>query len=294
MEIIKLLRPHQWLKNMILFAGLIFSLHFRDPQYIIQAVYGFIIFCLLSSASYVFNDILDRERDRQHPIKKDRPIASGKVSVGSGVIIGIILAVISLAWAYFEGLEFFLAALSYFILVMVYSLKLKEIVIVDVLSVALGFVIRAAAGVLILHPLSTDIVLSPWLVICTILLALFIILGKRRHELLLLENGSGNHRPVLQEYTPALLDMMISIVTACVLLSYILYTMSDRTFEELGTNKMIYTVPFVLYGIFRYMYLIYSKNKGGSPEKLLVEDMPLIIDVFLWVLATIIIVLYKL
>src|SRR5579862_1569617 len=270
------LRPGQWTKNLLVFAGVLFGRRLTDPVAVGHAGAAFAVFCLLSGVVYLLNDVSDRDTDRQHPLKAQRPIASGalpvKVAIGSAVVI----AALALAGAFMLGLPFFGVAVLYLVLQTLYSGPLKHIVIIDVLTIAIGFVLRAVAGAVVVN---VDI--SHWLLVCTILLALFISLVKRRHELVLLAGGATSHRPILGEYSPYLLDQMIAVVTASTLISYIFYTISPETEEKFGTHWLGLTIPFPLYGIFRYLYLVHQREAGGSPADLLITDRPLLICVTL-------------
>jgi len=280
------MRPSQWIKNLFVFAPLIFAQKFFDFFLILKTVGAFLLFCILSSAIYILNDLLDIEEDKNHPRKSKRPIALGKISKNQAISIFIALSVVSLSLAFWLNKYFFIVALTYFILQVAYSIKLKRIVIVDVFIIAAGFVIRIVAGGLVI-----EVPISSWLLICTMLLALFLAMGKRRHELVILENMASNHRSSLKEYSSYLLDQMIAVVTASTLIAYCLYTISAETVEKFETKNLIFTVPFVLYGIFRYLYLIHNKEKGGSPESLIIKDKPLLIDILLWI-GTILFILY--
>jgi 4-hydroxybenzoate polyprenyltransferase len=278
--LLKMLRPKQWTKNLIIFAGLIFSENLFNLGLLGKSILALILFCGLSGSVYIINDILDLEKDRKHPQKSKRPLPLGEVKVPFAWGFAILLALFSLFFSFLQGLNFGLIALSYFLLVTLYSLFLKNIAILDVLSISLGFVLRVVAGAVIIK-----VLISPWLLICTTLLALFLALAKRRHELVLLEEKAIEHRLILQEYTPRLLDQMISVVTASTLMAYSLYTIWPETVEKFKTENLLLTIPFVLYGIFRYLYLIYRKNMGGSPEIILIKDKPLIISIILWLLV---------
>jgi 4-hydroxybenzoate polyprenyltransferase len=280
--LIKSLRPRQWTKNLIVFAGVIFAQKLDDPQALATAFVAFALFCFLSSSGYLINDLLDAESDRQHPEKSKRPIASGRLSRGAAVIAAVILALAGLALAFWINRLLGVLALSYFILTTTYSFTVKHIVILDVMSIAVGFVIRAASGAeAILVPI------SPWLLLCTFMLALFLALTKRRHELVLLENGATNHRPILAEYNTYLLDQMIAVVTASTLVCYSLYTLWPETVAKFHTHNLALTIPFVLFGIFRYLYLVHQKGEGGKPEKILVSDPPFIINMILWLMVAV-------
>jgi len=278
--IFKTMRPKQWSKNLLLFAALIFSQNLLNSAMLGETIIAFIIFCLLSGSVYILNDLLDLQQDRAHPRKSKRPLASGRLKPSIAIISGIVLVVLSLTNAFWLNTSFALVALGYFILQIAYSTLLKHIVILDVLAISTGFVLRAfAGGEVIAVPISS------WLLICTILLALFLALGKRRHELLLLEEDAVHHRKILYEYSPALLDQMISVVTASTVVAYALYTMSAETIKKFHTDNLKYTILFVLYGIFRYLYLIHQKNEGGSPEKILLNDKPLMLNIILYLIT---------
>jgi 4-hydroxybenzoate polyprenyltransferase len=280
------LRARQWTKNLLVFAGLIFSGGLHEPILLARSTVAFVLFCLLSGGVYLINDVLDAERDRAHPQKRHRPVASGRLrpsvalATGLGLLVGASLAGFALS------IHFGAVALAYAALLTAYSMGLKHVVIVDTLVIAGGFVLRALAGVVVL-----DIDFSYWLLLCTILLALFLTFGKRRHELLALEAGASDHRPILSEYSPQLLDQMIAVVTASTLMAYALYTMAPETQARLGTARLPLTIPFVLYGIFRYLYLLYRRDLGGNPSEHLLTDRALLLDVALWGL-TVVLVLY--
>lgn len=279
------LRPSQWTKNLIIFAGLIFGQRLLDPGAILHAAAAFVVFCALSGVVYLVNDVADREADRQHPLKRFRPIASGEVSVGAAMGVAAVLAAAAVAAAFALRLEFGIVAVAYLALQAMYSGPFKHIVIIDVLTIAIGFVLRAAAGAIVIaEPV------SHWLLIVTILLALFLALSKRRHELVLLAEGATNHRRILQEYSPYLLDQMISVVTASTLVAYAIYTVSPETTQKFNTDKLGLTLPFPLYGIFRYLYLVHQKEGGGSPSDLLLNDRPLLLCVALWAVTVALII----
>jgi len=283
-EIFKSLRPQQWIKNFFIFAPVIFSRNLLNPSMVLKTAAAFAAFCLVASAHYIFNDIRDLEEDRLHPVKSKRPLASGRLKTGPAVLSCVVIAVLGLAVAATVSRGLLIISAVYLVLQVLYSLWLKRVVILDVFVVAAGFVIRVVAG-----GLAIEVTISSWLLICTMLLALFLAMGKRRHEIVLLEGDAANHRPILKEYNTALLDQMISVVTASTLVAYCLYTISEETVAKFGTRKLIYTVPFVLYGIFRYLYLIYLKTEGGSPESLIIKDKPLLLDLFLWIAAAVLI-----
>lgn len=283
-NILKSMRPHQWTKNFFVFAPLIFSENIFNFPLVLRSFFAFAIFCALTGAIYIFNDLRDVDEDRRHPVKSLRPIASGRLGKTPALTAFAFLCVLSLALSLLLSLNFFLLSLAYVLLQLAYSGWLKHIVILDVLLVAAGFLLRVIAG-----GVAIDVGLSEWLLICTFLLALFIALSKRRHELIFLEKDASSHRPSLKEYSPYLLDQMISVVTASTVMAYCLYTISEETIAKFGSSNLIFTVPFVLYGIFRYLYLIHQKNEGGSPEILLFKDRPFFLSILLWIFSAILI-----
>lgn len=286
-DLIQSLRPTQWTKNFFIFAPLVFAKEFFALDLWLKTGAAFAIFCFFSGALYLVNDILDVEEDKLHPKKSQRPIASGRVAVSQAVASAVILSVLSLALAFVLNANFFIVCALYGGLQLAYSLKLKHVVILDVFIIAAGFVIRVVAGGLVIQ-----VPLSSWLLICTTLLALFLAMSKRRHELVLLEGNAPAHRPILKEYSAYLLDQMIGVVTASTVIAYCLYTVSEETVKKFGTSNLIFTTPFVLYGIFRYLYLVHQKGKGGSPEELIIRDKPLLLAIVLWI-AAVVIVLYS-
>ena len=279
------LRPEQWTKNLLVFAALIFAERLFDPAAFGAAFAAFAIFCGLASAAYLFNDVADRDSDRQHPLKSRRPIASGDLSVTAALSTAAVLGAMSVGGAFLVGTRLGLVAAAYLLLMGLYSGPLKHIVILDVLTIAIGFVLRAVAGAV-----AINVVISHWLLVCTILLALFISFAKRRHELVLLADGAMSHRPILGEYSPYLLDQMIAIVAACTLISYVFYTISPETIEKFHTSWLGLTIPFPMYGLFRYLYLVHRREGGGSPADLLINDRPLLACVTLWVVAVVLII----
>ncbi|PID56020.1 decaprenyl-phosphate phosphoribosyltransferase [candidate division KSB3 bacterium] len=280
--LIRAMRPNQWTKNLIVLSGLIFARELFDPQSLLRAIAAFFLFCLLSSTIYLVNDIKDVERDRQHPLKSKRPIAAGDLSLPAAWASAATLGVVALLGSFVLDFSFGVVALLYCALLCAYSFWLKHLVILDVLTIAIGFVLRAVAGAE-----AIDVEFSAWLLLCTILLALFLGLSKRRHELSLLGGKASSHRKILQEYSSHLLDQMIGVVTASTLMAYALYTMDDGTSEKFGTSYMILTVPFVIYGIFRYLYLVHQKDKGGNPSTLVISDKPILVTVALWGLLSV-------
>lgn len=278
------LRPTQWTKNAIIFAAYIFAL--GDPTQgitllslwtVIQAV---IIFCLLSSGIYLLNDIRDVELDRQHPTKRWRPIASGQVSTKDALTVSVILICASLAAAYLLLPIFFYVAAGYALMQIAYTFWLKHVAIIDLFVIAAGFVLRVVAGAVVI-----GVKISPWLLLCTLLLALFLALCKRRHEKVVLSATEGAARPSLENYDERLLDQFIGIVSAAIIITYAIYTLWPDTVAKFGTTHLCYTIPFVIFGIFRYLDLVYRLEKGDRPEKILLTDIPLIICIVLYGLS---------
>ena len=283
-EYLRLLRPRQWLKNVFVFAGLIFSRQFFYPDSIEKSIYAFVVFCLLSSCGYIINDILDYKEDRAHPVKSKRPIAAGKISRGQAAVVGALLLVLSLCSAYLLGAKFSYVCLIYLTVIVLYSTAIKNIVILDVLFVALGYVLRAIAGATVIA-----VEISSWLLLCTLLIALFLAISKRRTEIVLLGEGATKHRRILSQYSLGLLNQMIAVVTAACIVAYCLYTLAPETVVKFGTRNLIFTVPFVIYGIFRYLYITYQKVEADIPEKVLISDLPLQVCLVLWILTCLVI-----
>ena len=279
------MRPRQWTKNLFIFAALLFDLKLFDLTYAVRTVLAFVLFCILSGSVYLINDLTDIEKDRQHPVKRNRPLASGKLKRSWAVTAAVVVPPITLSLCFLLQPLFGLIALAYFVIQLLYSFGLKNVVILDVLIIAAGFVLRVAAGSAVAEAQR----FSPWIYVCITLLALFLALGKRRNELTLLDANALEHRKVLQEYSPELLDEMIALVTSSTVIAYSLYTFSA---ENLPANKaMMLTIPFVLYSIFRYLYLIHEKNLGGSPEEILIRDAPFIVSNLCWG-AVVVLILY--
>jgi 4-hydroxybenzoate polyprenyltransferase len=276
--LIKAMRPRQWMKNLIIYAPLVFDRQFNPDHLpdIARTTVGFIIFCLVSGVVYLTNDIADLEADRKHPDKRNRPIASGALPVKTATVAAILILVIVLPLAFWLSFNFFVVTLAYLFLHLAYSKWIKHIPLLDVMAIALGFVLRIAAGITLIHVSR----FSPWLYVVTSLGALYIGFGKRRAELALLEDGANAHRKVLEGYTIPLLDQYITIVSATTIIAYSLYTFSAPNLPE--NHLMMLTVPFVLYGIFRYLYLIQVKHSGGAPEEVILSYKPLQATVILW------------
>lgn len=285
-DIIKLLRPSQWLKNGVVLAGLIFSGKAGATGLVEKSLLALVAFCFLSSSVYVLNDLIDRERDQAHPLKKNRPIAAGRIATGTATGLFISLGLVGMILSYLINTNVLIVSAVYIFLMVLYTFWLKNIVIIDVMTLAAGFVLRALAGAV-----AIEVEFSSWLLISTFVLALFLGFGKRRHELTLLEANASEHRRSLEKYSPYLLDQLIGVVTASAVITYLFYTLSSDVSAKLGTHYLFTTIPFVIYGIFRYLYLVHKEERGGSPTTLLLTDMPLLIDVLLW-LATVIIIMY--
>ena len=286
--IAKSMRPWQWTKNFVLFAGVLFSRRFYDLDLVERSFLGFIVFCLLSGAIYLMNDLLDRKHDREHPDKKGRPITAGLLRPVTALTVALILigALLPLSW--FLGKGFFVLAVLFVLLNVIYSAFLKRAVILDAFSISFSFLIRAAAGVVVLHPVIPGLELSPWLLICTLFLSLFLAFCKRRHEICALESA-GEHRQTLRDYTPMLLDQLVGLTAAATMISYSIYTVWPNTVEKFSTTNLVFTVPFVGFGLMRYLSLVYSRNEGGDPSGVLFLDRVILVDVFLWFLAVIVI-----
>jgi len=277
--LLKTMRPRQWPKNVFIFAALVFDKQLLSPIPLLRTLAGFVLFCLISSAVYIFNDLSDVEADREHPEKRNRPIASGKLPVGVAWAAGVALVIISLGLGWLLSPAFAIVELTYFVLNLAYSKWLKHILIVDVLILAAGFVLRVAAGVALIHVER----FSPWLYVVMTLLSLYLGFGKRRAELALLTDDAGSHRKVLHGYTIPLLDQYIVIVSATTIVAYSFYTFSAPNVP--ANHSMMLSIPFVVYAIFRYLYLVQVKHDGGAPEEILLSDRPFQIGLLLWALV---------
>jgi 4-hydroxybenzoate polyprenyltransferase len=278
------MRPEQWTKNLIVFAALVFGRQLFDPAAVGRSLAAFFIFCAISGVVYVMNDVIDREADRLHPLKRSRPIAAGELSLPAALSSAGVVAGAALAAAFWLQPLLGWIGTAYLALFAGYSRVLKHVVILDVLTIAIGFVLRAAAGAA-----AIAVPMSQWLLVCTILLALFLGLSKRRHELTLLAGAAPGHRRILEEYNPYLLDQMIGVVTASTLMAYIIYCTSPETTGKFGTSQLVLTTPFPIYGIFRYLYLVHQRG-SGSPSEVLLTDRPLVACIALWGLAVVAII----
>jgi 4-hydroxybenzoate polyprenyltransferase len=285
--LIQALRPRQWTKNLLLFAGLLFSRQFGQPLLLIHVVVGFVAFSLFSGAVYLINDLGDLERDRMHPKKRLRPLASGRLPAGVARVALVPILVAAGAVAARLGAGFALIAALYLGMNLLYTLGLKRQVLIDVFLVAMGFVLRAIAGVQLLLPLSPETRISPWLLVCTFFGALLLGLAKRRREIANAGDGAGAQREVLNHYTPQLLDVLLTVAAAASLMSYALYTIWPGTVEKFGTEALLYTVPFVAYGIFRYLYLVHVSEHTEDPSHVLLTDRPLGLCVAAYLVAVV-------
>ena len=285
---LKLIRIPQWIKNFFVFVPLLFSQHLFDSDYFLTVSTGFLAFCFTTSAVYIFNDIVDVDADRAHPVKKLRPIASGKISKLSAIIFAIILLIIVLVLTTFFNLSFTISLAIYFILNVFYSTTLKHIVLLDIFSIAAGFLIRVIAGALIIN-----VEISSWLLLTTMFISLFLAVMKRQSELrLVAEDETAATRKVLSNYSLDFTSQMATIAASAVIICYALYTVSSRTVSIFGTEKLIYTTPFVVFGIFRYMFLVYLNKKGENTTEIMITDLPMIFTVLLYILTTTLII-YK-
>jgi len=276
------MRPKQWTKNAFVFAALVFDGKLLHPFLFAKVTAAFILFCLLSSTVYLINDLVDIERDRAHPEKRRRPLPSGKLSPRLAMVAAVAIPVVSLPTSFLLGMRFGLIAVTYLGLMVSYSFILKQVVIVDVLTIAGGFVLRVAAGTVIFHVER----FSPWLYVCTALLALFLGLSKRRQEMVLLHTNADEHRATLQDYNLKFLDEMIALVTSTTVMAYSLYTFLAPNLPK--NHAMMLTIPFVLYGLFRYLYLIHVQGEVSPPDELLLKDRPLFMTVVLWGMVSVV------
>jgi 4-hydroxybenzoate polyprenyltransferase len=274
--LLKTMRPRQWAKNAVVFAALVFDVKLFDFLYLSRTLIAFGLLCLIASAVYIINDLADIEKDRLHPRKKHRPLAAGTLSKRTAVIAATLFLAFALGGAFGLNLKFGGLVLLYFVLNILYTFRLKNVVILDVLLVAAGFVIRVGAGVVLVDVER----FSPWLYICMTLLALFLVLGKRRREITLLEAQANDHRAVLANYNLEFIDQLIGAVSTSAIIAYSFYTFSAENLPQ--NHAMMLTIPFVLYGIFRYLYLIHVRHEGGAPDELVFKDRPLMLTFVLW------------
>lgn len=277
---VRLLRPHQWIKNAFVFTGLVFAHAWHQPQIILSVINAFIAFCLMSSSVYIINDILDIQQDKLHPSKKNRPLAAGEISIRQAIPLAIILIIASLIIGYFASIKVVMVLLAYGIMNILYCIELKHIVILDVFIISFGFMLRIIAGTW-----GVGIAPSQWLMLCGLMITLFLGFTKRRAELSGVEEGTAsNQRKVLEHYSPTILDKLIGITATGAIITYSLYTVSPSTIQIQGTTNLIYTVPIVMYGIFRYIYLLHNniRQNGEDTASDLFKDKHLLITVFAW------------
>ena len=274
------MRPQEWTKNLLVFSGVIFSKSLTDVNSIWISVLGFAVFCAASSGVYLFNDLCDLKADREHPVKRNRPIASGVLDINFARVAMVALFAVAGAGALALGQGFALIIGVYLVTCLAYSLRLKDIVILDVILIASGFVLRAVSGAVLI-----GVAASEWLLLCTSMVALLIGFGKRRHELVLLEGTAGNHRRSLSDYSLEFLDSIMAICAGSALITYALYTRADETIARVGSRGMLITIPFVVYGIFRYLFLIHKRKAGGDPVQILLRDRPTLLNLALWIIT---------
>lgn len=282
------LRPHQWVKNVLIFGALVFSHSLLDWSAVRLSVAASLLFCAASSGVYLLNDLRDLEQDRKHPTKRLRPLASGAVNPSVALVVMPALLAGSLVGAFYLRAEFASILLAYVMLNIAYSCGLKRMVIVDVMVIALGFVFRAVSGAVVI-----GVPTSPWLVLCTLTLALLVGFGKRRHELFLLGNEAQGHRASLESYSLPFLDMMMGISGATAVVTYSLYTLAPETAARVGSPYLVLTVPWVMYGIFRYLYLVHQQKEGGDPTHLFVSDSPTLVNAILWAVTVCLVIYYR-
>ncbi len=286
MHMIRLLRPLQWTKNVFVFAPLVFSRHLFDLAYIERSIAAFAVFSIVSSAVYIVNDIADRASDRLHPLKRSRPIASGAVSIGQAIVVAIILLLAAGSGAMWLGPKVMFITSLYLVLNVGYSFGLKQVILVDVFIVASGFMLRVLAGAF-----AIGVLVSPWLVLCTLFVSVFLAVSKRRAEILLnIEQETENARPVLRHYDIQFIEQMMTVTAAGMAISYALYTVAERTVEVFGSENLIFTTVFVLFGIFRYLYLMRSRKTDDNPTHLLLSDVPTLINMAAWFLSCVAII----
>jgi 4-hydroxybenzoate polyprenyltransferase len=281
--LLQTMRPRQWAKNIFVFAALVFDKQLLKPDAFLRTMAGFVFFCSISSAVYIFNDLADVDADREHPQKRNRPIPSGRLSIGAASVAGILLVLISMTLGYVLSVSYAIVIAAYFLLNLAYSKWLKHVLILDVLILAAGFVLRVGAGVALIQVER----FSPWIYVVMTLLALYLGFGKRRAELALLMDDAGSHRKVLEGYTIPLLDQYIMIVSGMTIVAYSLYTFTAPNVP--ANHSMMLTIPFVVYAIFRYLYLIEVEHSGGAPEEILLSDRPFQVSLLLWAVAVVLV-----
>ncbi len=285
---IKLIRANQWIKNLFVFAPLVFSLHLFEFDYFEFSFYAFLLFCLASSIVYIINDIYDADADRAHPIKKERPIASGTISVKKGLILAAVMFFVLIIMLTYFSIEFIFIVIAFFLLNIFYTFYLKHIVLLDIFSIAAGFILRVVGGAY-----AIEVPISNWLLITTMFVSLFLAIMKRRSELVLIEEKKlMETRKVLEYYSIHFTDQMATIAAAAVIISYALYTVAIKTVAHFGTENLIFTTPFVVFGIFRYLYIVFQLHKGENASEILVKDVPMLINIVLYIVVTVVII-YK-
>jgi len=284
--VVQSMRPSQWTKNLVVFAGLVFSRNLLNGELAVKSVQAFAVFCLLSGMIYLVNDIVDLECDKLHERKKLRPLPSGRLKIPVAIAASVVITLLALVLAWFVGRGFFIVAVVFLGLNTLYTFALKGVVLLDVLSISISFILRAIGGVEALRSLDPTIEISPWLLICTLFLALFLGFCKRRQELLTMAEAHA-HRETLREYSPALLDQLVGITAGGSVLAYAIYTIWPDTVDKFGTANLVYTVPIVLLGVMRYLYLVYSKQMGGSPSDLLLQEKFMLITVVVWIVLVV-------
>jgi 4-hydroxybenzoate polyprenyltransferase len=284
--VLQSMRPGQWTKNLVVFAALIFSRSFTDVALVIKSIEAFAVFCVLSGIIYLINDIADIEKDRLHEEKRRRPLPSGRLGRTEAMTAAVVGLVVAIFAAFRIGSEFLVVTVVFVALNLLYSFRLKRVVLLDVISISMSFILRAIGGVEALRSLNPSIEISAWLLICTLFLSLMLAFCKRRHELLTMD-AAGAHRAVLEEYSPALLDQLVSITAGGSVIAYAIYTIWPDTVDKFGTTNLVYTVPLVLIGVMRYLYLVYNKQKGGSPSDLLLQEKFILITVLAWIVLVV-------
>jgi len=284
-----ILRPQQWIKNLFVLLPLVFANRLFDFSALLTDVIAFFCFCGVASSVYVLNDIVDLSADKIHPTKKLRPMAAGKVPLSSAALIAVLLFSVSIYVACLLQLQFGFVLGVYFMINVVYSLWLKQLVIIDVMCIGIFYVLRVIAGAVVIQ-----VEISHWLIICTAVLALFIGFNKRRHELKVMGRHSARHRTVLENYSQYFIDQMIGVLTASTVIFYTLYTVDRRTVELFGSTSLLYTVPFVYYGVFRYLYLVHKRGKGGDPTRVVLTDSKMIVNILLWAVTAVTIIYFRL
>jgi len=281
-------RPHQWTKNLFILAPLLFSGRLADTSSLGRSLLAFAAFCLLSSSLYIFNDWIDLEEDRAHPEKSNRPLASGQLPASVALTAAAVMALTAFVLSYLLGPFFFLTTLSYFLLILAYCLGLKRMIVVDCMTIALGFVLRVVGGAI-----AISVSASHWLIVCAFLLALFLAFSKRRQELIALSTGAGAHRSVLNFYSVPYLGQVNVVLVAASIVCYALYTVAPETIDRFHTDALIYGTVFVIYGMLRYMALIEDPKNGGNPSKILMQDKPLMLTLLLWSVFNVVVIYYE-